>query len=103
VVGACEKHLGIKLGETTDDGLFTITDVECLGSCVNAPVVQRNGDEYYEDLDAENVVALIDDLRAGKPHVHGSQTGRHKSMGAAGATTLLDAAKQSGAKIAKDK
>jgi NADH-quinone oxidoreductase subunit E len=101
VVKACEKHLGIHLGETTPDGMFTITDVECLGACVNAPVVQRNGDEFYEDLTPENVIALIDDLKAGKKHVQGSQTGRQKSMGPAGATTLIDEAKKSGAKIAE--
>jgi NADH-quinone oxidoreductase subunit E len=102
VVGACEKHLGIKLGETTSDGQFTITDVECLGACVNAPVVQRNGDEFYEDLTPQNVIQLLDDLKAGKKHVQGSQIGRHKSMGAAGATSLLEQAKKTGTKVAGD-
>jgi NADH-quinone oxidoreductase E subunit len=102
VVGACEKHLGIHLGETTPDGLFTITDVECLGACVNAPVVQRNGDEFYEDLTPESVITLIDDLKAGKPHVQGSQAGRQASMSAAGTTTLRDQAKKTGAKVAGD-
>ncbi len=66
MVSACEKHLGVKLGETTPDGQFTITDVECLGACVNAPVVQRNGDDFYEDLTPENVVKVLDALKAGK-------------------------------------
>ncbi len=102
VVTACEKHLGIHLGETTSDGMFTITDVECLGACVNAPVVQRNSDEYYEDLTPENVVHLLDDLKAGKKHVQGSQAGRKNSMGAAGATTLLDQAQKTGTKVSGD-
>lgn len=100
VVGACEKHLGIKLGETTPDGQFTITDVECLGACVNAPVLQRNGDEFYEDLTAENVIQVIEGLRAGKPPKVGSQTGRHTSTGAAGATSLFDQAEKAGVKKA---
>jgi NADH-quinone oxidoreductase E subunit len=66
VVSACEKHLGIKIGETTPDGKFSLGEVECLGACINAPVLQRNGDEYHEDLTPENVVSLIEDLKAGK-------------------------------------
>lgn len=103
VVGACEKHLGIKLGETTPDGEFTITDVECLGACVNAPVVQRNGDEFYEDLTPENIVKVIDDLKAGKKPKIGSQTGRLASTGANGATCLADQAKAAGVKVAGGK
>jgi NADH-quinone oxidoreductase subunit E len=103
VVGACEKHLGIKLGETTPDGLFTLTDVECLGACVNAPVVQRNGDEFYEDLTPQNVVKVLDDLKAGKQPKAGSQTGRHTSTGVAGATCLTEQAKSANIKIAEGK
>lgn len=100
VVKACEKHLGIKLGETTPDGMFTMTDVECLGSCVNAPVVQRNGDEFYEDLTPENVVKVLDDLRAGKQPTIGSQTGRKASTGPQGATCLHEQADKAGVKRA---
>lgn len=103
VVSACEKHLGIKLGETTSDGMFTMTDVECLGACVNAPVVQRNGDEFYEDLTPENVIKVIDELKEGKKPKHGSQTGRQASTGAFGATCLQDQAKAAGVKVAGDK
>jgi NADH dehydrogenase (ubiquinone) flavoprotein 2 len=102
VVGACEKHLGIHLGQTTPDGMFSMAEVECLGACVNAPVVQRNSDEFYEDLTPDNIVHLLDDLKAGKPHTQGSQEGRQKSMSAKGATSLIDQAKKTGAKIAGD-
>lgn len=102
VVSACEKHLGIKLGETTPDGEFTITDVECLGACVNAPVFQRNGDEFYEDLTPENVVKVLDDIKAGKAK-HGSQKGRKQSTGISGATSLFDAAEKAGVKKAGGK
>ena len=50
VVAACEQKLGIGIGETTADGLFTLIEVECLGACVNAPILQVN-DDFYEDLD----------------------------------------------------
>lgn len=100
VVQACEKHLGIKLGETTPDGQFTITDVECLGACVNAPVLQYNGDEFFEDLNTQNVVDVIETLkRGGKPKA-GSQTGRHASTSEVGATSLFEQAEKAGIKKA---
>lgn len=102
VVKACEKHLGIKLGETTEDGMFTMTDVECLGACVNAPVVQRNGDEYYEDLTPENVIEVLENIKSGKMPQHGTQTGRTTSMSTAGTTTLLEQAGKSGISVAKE-
>lgn len=103
VVGACEKHLGIKMGETTADGEFTISEVECLGACVNAPVIQRNGDEFYEDLTAENVIEVLDTLKSGGKPTVGSQTGRVTSLGEAGATSLTDQAKKANVKIAGEK
>ncbi|MDE1151202.1 MAG: NADH-quinone oxidoreductase subunit NuoE [Micavibrio sp.] len=102
VIKACERHLGIKLGETSADGEFTMTDVECLGGCVNAPVVQRNGDEFYEDLTPENVIAVLDGLKNGTKLTVGSQTGRKTSMGQAGATSLIDQAKSAGVKILEE-
>ncbi len=63
VVAACEQKLGIGIGETTADGLFTLIEVECLGACVNAPIIQVN-DDFYEDLDGPTTEALIDALRA---------------------------------------
>src|SRR5690606_2487631 len=89
VVAACEKHLGIHMGETTPDGKFTMSEVECLGACVNAPVLQHSGEELSEDLTAEHVVTLLDDLRAGKKQPHGSVAGRKTSMSTAGATSLI--------------
>jgi len=100
VVKACEKHLGIKLGETTKDGNFTLSEVECLGACVNAPVVQHNGDDFYEDLTPANVVKVLDALKSGKEHAKGSQTGRLTSLGVEGATCLKDVAKKTGNKVA---
>ena len=95
VVEACEKHLKIKMGETTKDGMFTLMDVECLGACVNAPMVQIN-DDYYEDLNPERVVSILKALAEGKPVDVGSQTGRKGSMAIDGPTTLNERAKKAG-------
>ncbi|KAF2739567.1 hypothetical protein EJ04DRAFT_484529 [Polyplosphaeria fusca] len=59
---ACQDYLGIHNGETTKDGLFTLLEVECLGACANAPMVQIN-DDYYEDLTYDSTVALLKALR----------------------------------------
>ncbi|CAJ0587482.1 unnamed protein product, partial [Mesorhabditis spiculigera] len=70
-ITACiEKKLGIHAGETTADGLFTLAEVECLGACVNAPMVQIN-DDYYEDLTAADMNEIIDELKAGKRPIPG--------------------------------
>ncbi len=74
----CKSKLGITDGETSKDGMFTMMEVECLGACVNAPMVQVN-DDYYEDLTSENFTQLCDDLAAGKKPTIGSQTGRQGS------------------------
>jgi NADH-quinone oxidoreductase E subunit len=89
LVAACEQRLGIGLGGTTADGLFTLVEVECLGACVNAPILQVN-DDFYEDLDGPKTEALLGALREGKPPPCGSVIGRQGSMAAAGKTTLLE-------------
>jgi NADH-quinone oxidoreductase E subunit len=86
---ACERRLGIGLKETTADGKFTLVEVECLGTCVNAPVVQIN-DDFYEDLDAAKMEQLLDALAQGKPVMPGSQSGRQGSAPDGGPTTLLE-------------
>jgi NADH-quinone oxidoreductase subunit E len=78
VTKTCKDKLGIDLGETTKDGKFTLTEVECLGACVNAPMIQIN-DDYFEDLTKESMEEIIDDLSAGKKIKIGSQTGRQCS------------------------
>ncbi|KAJ4375146.1 NADH:ubiquinone oxidoreductase 24 [Neocucurbitaria cava] len=62
VMKACEDELGIHHGQTTEDGIFTMTEVECLGACANAPMVQIN-DDYYEDLTYDTTVSLLKALR----------------------------------------
>ena len=92
VVEACEKALGIGLGETTADGQFSLAEVECLGACVNAPCAWI-GDDYYEDLDPENSVTLIEAFKRGETPKAGSQTGRQTSAPAGGLTTLTGGGK----------
>jgi len=89
VVAACKKKLGIGIGGKTEDGLFSMIEVECLGACVNAPVLQVN-DDFYEDLDGPSTEALIDALRAGSPPPPGSVIGRHGSAPVGGKTTLTE-------------
>ena len=68
-----------QIGETSDDKKFTVVEVECLGACCNAPMIQIN-DEYYEDLDEENFRQLLNDLKNNKPIKIGSQIGRKSSQ-----------------------
>ncbi|MDG1436463.1 MAG: NADH-quinone oxidoreductase subunit NuoE [Rickettsiaceae bacterium] len=64
IMKACEKHAKTKCGETSKDKLFSISEVECLGACVNAPLVQIN-DDYYEDLDEKKVEEILSQMRKG--------------------------------------
>lgn len=75
IIEACKDKLNISLGQTTEDGMFTLSEVECLGACVNAPMMQIN-DDFFEDLTIESTKQIIDDLKAGKATKYGSQTGR---------------------------
>jgi NADH dehydrogenase (ubiquinone) flavoprotein 2 len=99
VVKACEDHLGIHTGDTTEDGLFTLVEVECLGACVNAPMVQIN-DDYYEDLTPDIMKQVLTDLADGKSVSKGSQKGRNCSMALSGTTTLTEKADKLGIKKA---
>ena len=91
VARVCRDTLGIGFGETSKDGMFTLQEVECLGACVNAPVVWID-DDYFEDLDAASMRRILDALRRGEAIPAGSQAGRHRSAPAGGITTLKDQA-----------
>ena len=78
VFAAIKEETGAGPGETSADGLFTVMEVECLGACVNAPVVQVN-DDFFEDLNKDNFKAVLKKLKAGEWPKPGSQTGRHTS------------------------
>ena len=83
---AC-KTRGLKKGHTTDDGLFTLSEVECLGACANAPMVQIN-DDNYEDLTAASMGAILDALARGETPKPGPQIDRQTSCPEGGPTTL---------------
>ncbi len=89
VLRACQKRLDVGVGGTTSDGLFTLMEVECLGACVNAPILQVN-DDFYEDLDGPATETLLDALREGKQPPPGSIAGRRGSEPVGGRTTLLE-------------
>jgi len=86
VFAAC-KNRGLVKGGTTPDGLFTLTEVECLGTCANAPMVQIN-DDNYEDLDYDRTAAVIDALARGEHPQPGSTIGRRASCPEGGPTSL---------------
>ncbi len=92
VVAACKSTLGIEFGQTSKDGLFTLSEVECLGACVNAPVIQVN-DDYYEDLTPDSTKAVLEALKRGETPKPGSQSGRQFSAPEGGPTTLLNGGK----------
>jgi NADH:ubiquinone oxidoreductase subunit E len=75
IIKTCEEKFGIEMDQTTVDGLFTFKEVECLGACVNAPVVQIN-DDFAEDLTTESFLKILEDLKSGKSFEIGSQIGR---------------------------
>lgn len=89
VMRCIKDKLGLsKNFQSTPDGQFTLLEVECLGVCANAPVVQVN-DDVYEDLDYDLTAKLIDDLKAGKAPDVGSMAGRKGSMSKDGPTSLV--------------
>ncbi len=86
LIKVLERRVGPQK-KVSADGFFSWIEVECLGACCNAPMVQIN-DDYYEDLNAENFEKLLDDLAAGRPVKTGSQTGRVSSEPAGKLTSL---------------
>lgn len=86
VLKACYAK-GMKKGGTTPDGLFTLTEVECLGACANAPMVQIN-DDNFEDLTEASMAKVLDALESGAPVKAGSQIGRQTSCPEGGPTSL---------------
>jgi NADH dehydrogenase (ubiquinone) flavoprotein 2 len=89
LTATCKKKLGIGLKERTADGMFSLVEVECLGACVNAPVVQVN-DDFYEDIDPARLEALLDALARGETPAIGSQIGRQGGAPVGGPLTLHD-------------
>jgi NADH-quinone oxidoreductase subunit E len=85
---ACRELIG-EPNRVTPDGLFSWTEVECLGACVNAPVAQI-GKDYFEDLTPESLAAILENLKSGRPVTPGPQNGRQASAPLGGPATLTD-------------
>ncbi len=77
ILKLCKKHLNVENNQTTKDGLFTLKEVECLGACVNAPMIQIN-DNYYEELNKDSLLNILNKLREGKEVSIGLQTKKRK-------------------------
>lgn len=95
-------YKGIGMDETSEDGLFTISEVECLGACVNAPMLQVNNEWFYEDLTPETSVELMKTWERGEEPQIGPQNGRINSLGPMGRTSLEDIPNGEAAQISRD-
>jgi NADH-quinone oxidoreductase subunit E len=102
VVDACKKHIHPHQQTMSADGKFSWMEVECLGACVNAPMLQI-GKDFYEDIDGPITEKLIADLRAGKKVKPGPANSRHSSEPEGGALTLTDASLYDGSMMGKYK
>lgn len=89
IMDACKRKLGIGNHGVTEDGAFGLVEVECLGACVNAPMVQIN-DKYYEDLTPERMEQILEMLANGEEPPVGPQIKRQTSAPVTGPTTLAD-------------
>uniref|UniRef100_A0A674C4P5 NADH dehydrogenase [ubiquinone] flavoprotein 2, mitochondrial n=2 Tax=Salmo trutta TaxID=8032 RepID=A0A674C4P5_SALTR len=89
ILEAIQNKLGIKAGGMTADKMFSLIEVECLGACVNAPMVQIN-DNYYEDLSPKDIDQILDELKAGKVPPPGPRNGRFSCEPAGGLTSLSE-------------
>ena len=101
IVECIKKKLDIGMGETTKDKLFTLSEVECLGACVNAPMVMI-GDNYYEDLTVEDMEEIIDTLTKGGVPKPGPRNGRFAAEPIGGLTSLTESPKGPGFKLRSD-
>ena len=89
LVAVCKERIAPNAHQLSSDGKFSWEEVECLGACSNAPMAQI-GKDYYEDLTAEMLTGLLDDLAAGKVPVPGPQNGRYSSEPESGLTSLTE-------------
>ena len=89
LIDVCKEKIADKAHQLSADGKFSWEEVECLGSCSNAPMVQI-GKDYYEDLSAERFAEILDELAAGKVPTPGPQNGRYAAEPLSGLTSLKD-------------
>ena len=99
VVAACKKHIAAEPQTISADGKFSWMEVECLGACVNAPMLQI-GKDFYEDLDGPKTEALLEAFRRGERPTPGPQNGRRSSEPVDGLTSLTGTPPYSDAGVA---
>ena len=87
IINTCKNFLGLEINESSMDGLFTLSEVECLGACVNAPMMQIN-DDYYEDLNPDTTFGILSQIKMGKKPKTGSQISRFSCEPITGLTCL---------------
>lgn len=90
IIRAIQDFADIGEGETSADGLFTLQEVECLGACVNAPMIQVNNEYFYEDLTYDSMTNILQNWKDGKENEFGPQIDRQWSLGPEGRTSLYD-------------
>ena len=88
IVSVCKKELAIDIGEVSNDGRFSLVEVECLGACVNAPMMQIN-DNYFEDLDTKSTQKILSNIKNGKKNKFGTQQKRYTCEPYSGLTSLI--------------
>ena len=101
ILDTIKDKLNIEVGETSSDGLFTLSEVECLGACINAPMVLIN-DSYYEDLTKKDMEHILDELKAGRNPKAGPYNGRFAAEPIGGLTTLTEPPTGPGFGVRKD-
>jgi len=89
VLDTIKTELGVEPGGTSSDGKFTLLEVECLGACANAPMIQID-DDYYEDLDEFSTKTVLDSFKKGEKPAPGPQNGRMGSEPKGGPTVLTE-------------
>lgn len=90
IIQAIKEECGVAMNGTSKDGLFTLSEVECLGACANAPMIQVNNEYVYEDLTMDSMKGLMRDWREGREPRVGPQVARNCAEGPQGRTTLME-------------
>ncbi|CAF1005133.1 unnamed protein product [Adineta steineri] len=101
ILKAIESKLGIHVGQTTSDGLFTLSEAECLGACVNAPMLSIN-DDYYEDLTEKDINEILDEIKQGGKPKAGPRSKRFAAEPLPGLTSLTEPPKGPGFRLRKE-
>ncbi|CAF4734145.1 unnamed protein product, partial [Rotaria socialis] len=101
ILKTIEKKLGIHVGQTTPDGLFTLVEAECLGACVNAPMLSIN-DDYFEDLTEKEISDILDEIKKGGKPKAGPRSTRFAAEPTGGLTSLTEPPKGPGFRLRKE-